>query len=319
MGATRFETIDDLRQAFRDTDAEFVQMGPRVSGHTVVTSVGNVSLSQTRLEGGIRTRGTQLEQITLGMQVGLEGSVSQWDLDVLPGDLFVLAPKIERDGCARGAADFVMLSLYSGTLAQLGGPDVTATDIASTRRPQRFRPEPRLAAAVTARMRALAPRIAALQPSSEAQSRLMQQDLLLPFVLAMESGADAWAETRFASGASTVRRAEDWADGAEPEHLNMLDLSKAVGVSLRSLQRAFHLALGVGPAAYLRRRRLVRARAALALNGPEGVSVTEVAVAHGFWELGRFAVEYRKLFGERPSETLRNGARRRAAGVAMAS
>ena len=34
------------------------------------------------------------------------------------------------------------------------------------------------------------------------------------------------------------------------------------------------------------------------------MTVTEIATNLGFVELGRFSVEYRKVFGERPSETL---------------
>jgi AraC-like DNA-binding protein len=34
-------------------------------------------------------------------------------------------------------------------------------------------------------------------------------------------------------------------------------------------------------------------------------TVTEIATTHGFWELGRFSVEYRGLFGESPSTSLR--------------
>jgi transcriptional regulator GlxA family with amidase domain len=32
--------------------------------------------------------------------------------------------------------------------------------------------------------------------------------------------------------------------------------------------------------------------------------VTQIATDHGFWELGRFSVNYRAIFGEVPSETL---------------
>jgi AraC-like DNA-binding protein len=47
----------------------------------------------------------------------------------------------------------------------------------------------------------------------------------------------------------------------------------------------------------LARRKLVRSVAA-------ATTVTQIATDHGFWELGRFAVAYRSLFGESPSVTL---------------
>jgi hypothetical protein len=36
--------------------------------------------------------------------------------------------------------------------------------------------------------------------------------------------------------------------------------------------------------------------------------VTDIATEHGFWELGRFSVNYRHIFGETPSVTLRRAA-----------
>ena len=44
---------------------------------------------------------------------------------------------------------------------------------------------------------------------------------------------------------------------------------------------------------------------------PCQTAVTRVATDHGFWELGRFSVAYRALFGESPSKSLRRPADQR--------
>jgi transcriptional regulator GlxA family with amidase domain len=63
--------------------------------------------------------------------------------------------------------------------------------------------------------------------------------------------------------------------------------------------------LGIGPVRYLWLRRMHLARRALIQTAPGTSTVTDIATANGFWELGRFAVEYHALFGEAPSASLR--------------
>ena len=41
------------------------------------------------------------------------------------------------------------------------------------------------------------------------------------------------------------------------------------------------------------------------MRDPSEATVTRIVTDHGFWELGRFSVAYRALFGESPLETLR--------------
>ena len=80
-------------------------------------------------------------------------------------------------------------------------------------------------------------------------------------------------------------------------------LCQALNVSERTLRKAFQKVHRLPPCRRLRWLRLSYARRALMSVGAN--SVTEIATGFGFVELGRFSVEYRKRFGERPSETLR--------------
>jgi AraC-like DNA-binding protein len=61
----------------------------------------------------------------------------------------------------------------------------------------------------------------------------------------------------------------------------------------------------MGPIRFLTLRRMHLARRALLRADPLNATVTRIVADHGFWELGRFSVAYRMLFGESPSETLR--------------
>jgi len=82
------------------------------------------------------------------------------------------------------------------------------------------------------------------------------------------------------------------------------ELCTVCEVPRRTLNRAFHGSLGMGPATYLRRVRLNRARRALQKEATGSITVTDVALKLGFWHLSRFAEQYKELFGESPHETL---------------
>ena len=60
----------------------------------------------------------------------------------------------------------------------------------------------------------------------------------------------------------------------------------------------------MGPIHYLWLRRMHLAHRALLCADPASATVTSIATEYGFWELGRFSVEYRTLFGEAPSTSL---------------
>lgn len=101
-----------------------------------------------------------------------------------------------------------------------------------------------------------------------------------------------------------VDRAEAMALAEPDEPLHVASLCCALAVSERTLRKAFHKIYGLPPYRHLRFLRLSQARGALLAADGQVVTVTEIATGFGFVELGRFSVEYRKVFGESPSKTL---------------
>jgi len=78
-----------------------------------------------------------------------------------------------------------------------------------------------------------------------------------------------------------------------------------LGITARSLHNYCQKQLGMSPGRYIKLARLLRARMALLHADPACSSVTAIARACGFTQLGRFSVDYRQAFGEMPSQTLR--------------
>jgi len=104
-----------------------------------------------------------------------------------------------------------------------------------------------------------------------------------------------------------VSRAEALIRARPDASLSARELAAAVGVSVRSLFRAFEQTRGYGPKEARLRERLAHVRAEL-LAGAPGATVTEIAQGWGFGHLGRFAAHYQRNFGEKPSDTLRGRA-----------
>ena len=105
---------------------------------------------------------------------------------------------------------------------------------------------------------------------------------------------------------AVVSEAMNYIDDHLAERITMEAVAKAVHMSVRSIQQGFREELGMTPMTYVRERRLERVHEELTDAIPaDGVTVTQVAERWGFHHLGSFAVEYRKRWGEAPSETLR--------------
>ena len=102
-----------------------------------------------------------------------------------------------------------------------------------------------------------------------------------------------------------LQRAQDYIDAHSYEPVTVLELAQASGSSVRTLEYVFCEYFGVTPKAYLKSRRLVAVRNELLRSLHSKPSINKIASRWGFWHMSQFATDYRRYFGELPSETVR--------------
>ena len=114
----------------------------------------------------------------------------------------------------------------------------------------------------------------------------------------------------FASRQKVVERAEAYLHAHRGDAIPLSRLCRMVGLSERGLRNAFYTVRGMSPKRSMLLDRLQGVRHTLSDRCSRPTSVTGVATAFGFYELGRFSAIYKREFGEPPSETLRAAIRK---------
>jgi AraC-like DNA-binding protein len=135
-------------------------------------------------------------------------------------------------------------------------------------------------------------------------ARSLEQQLIHLLVRCLTDGASV----RMTSGGRRydmiVAKFEEYLEANPNLPLYLPEICAAIGAAERTLRMACQEHLGMGPIRYLALRRMNLVRRALLRAGSSTTTVTRIATDHGFWELGRFSVNYRAMFGETPSATL---------------
>jgi transcriptional regulator GlxA family with amidase domain len=101
-----------------------------------------------------------------------------------------------------------------------------------------------------------------------------------------------------------VLRAEYFIETHWNEPMSVGKIARATAASARSIFHHFKASRGQSPMSFVKEVRLQHAREMLQQTGLAH-TVTEIAVACAFGNLGHFSSDYFKRFGELPSETLR--------------
>ncbi|WP_028208551.1 AraC family transcriptional regulator [Paraburkholderia nodosa] len=121
--------------------------------------------------------------------------------------------------------------------------------------------------------------------------------------------SQALAEAMRPSCPHYLLRAKQFIHENAREDIALEDIERAAGVSRYKLFEGFRQHFGHAPMAYLKKHRLEAVRRDILADCSER-NVSSIAMNWGFSHLGRFSSDYKQLFGETPSQTLKRAARR---------
>ncbi|QOF74507.1 helix-turn-helix transcriptional regulator (plasmid) [Aminobacter sp. SR38] len=149
---------------------------------------------------------------------------------------------------------------------------------------------------------------------SELASRSFTDLMLYTLLRAVpHNHSDHLARTGSSAIPGTIRRAEAYIHAHLEEPIALHEVAEAAGCSVRSLQLGFRRFRETTPLASIRLARLVAVRDALR-SGDIAGTVTDLALRFGFTNPGRFAHDYKAVFGETPREALRRDSGHRRPG-----
>jgi AraC-like DNA-binding protein len=227
-------------------------------------------------------------------------------IEFSPGEIVINDPGSTYHHMTSASCHWGDLSLTWDDLAVAGcalrGVDRTATAL-----PQILRPRPALMSRFL-NLHEVAGNMARTAPDLLAQpevARALEQALIRAVIACV---TDKQADRHYVSNRYhqlILARFEQLLAEKANTPLHLVEICAAIGVPERTLRVCCQRHLGMGPIRYLWLRRMHLARRALLAADAATTTVTSIATAQGFWELGKFSVAYRSLFGESPAVTLR--------------
>jgi AraC-like DNA-binding protein len=299
---------------------EFRSMVRPVNNEIVLTGSGSFSANVIKIdlhrlwvqridETLARSWHVQMEspQVAIGFPAEAGSPMRHQGIELMPDDIGVFASSHPVWHTTSGPSRFASMSLLEEDLIThgiaLAGHSVMPAGAAMTIK---------VAPALMTRLRSLHARVVHLAQHAPTvikdtnSVRGLEAALTETMVLCLTEGhmrTDTASQRRHAA---IIKRLHALEEAARERPLYLAEVCSALGVGQRTLHQICHEMLGIGPKRYLCLRRLHLARRELRRVSPTETTVTEIATKYGFWELGRFAVAYRSVFGESPSATLRN-------------
>jgi AraC-like DNA-binding protein len=300
--------FEGLQQAVKGTHFDIVQLGRgKLNGRIAYLGIDDLTLSLNSFNVGVCAQRTSADdKILIGMLLAAEDRVTQWSFDMVPGDIVVIPPLAEHHAVHCGASSYAVIRLDPRELPAAFGGEAQLSDPDNWQEQNRYRANSDIATAAVRGLSLLANHLARQQGvESEDAAEFWKRTIIECMAATIRSSLPPdEGGGHHTSSIKLVRSVEDYLEmtGGRPLHIS--EICSKLNLSRRSLHRAFHEIVGIGPVTFLRQKRLCAAYSILKASSPAETTVGEVAIRQGFVELGRFSHDYRVTFGEYPSQTL---------------
>ncbi|MCE9650421.1 MAG: helix-turn-helix domain-containing protein [Parvibaculum sp.] len=300
--------VENLRDLIQGIDFVATQLAPGpCQGDLMHADLAGLRFSAGTFDAHVRLQGVvPRDRVMICAMLKYEGAHGHWNGELAEGDVCVCPAGQSQKGHFKGSTSYVAVSLPLPEIREVA----RALDGLDWSRSGLYRPPAQARADLRRKLATCISMLQSFGSDLSGRARAFLRDEILDSYL--DALADAVlagsSPMPIAPGEEIVKLVEDYLAERHPARVRVNDLCVALKISRRTLYRAFHETLGVGPKAYLRLTALSMARCVLVEASPGETSVTEVALNHGFPELGRFSVLYRQMFGESPSDTLRRQA-----------
>ena len=307
ISTCNLDSFEGLHDAIRGSHVEVMQLGRgKFCGSLSHVGIGDFSLSIGSFSVGVRTQRIATDdKLVVGMLLNAEDRVTHWAFDMCPADVLIMPPSTEHDGIFHGAAAYAAIRLDLAEVPSLFKGEPRLSDPAAWLHKNLYRADPSIGMAATRQLPLIISRLAQQQTAlSDAVADFWKRSIIDAVTGTIVHALPPDSRGLLPSATHLVGKVDDYLEavGVRPVHVS--ELCAYLNVSRRTLHRAFYDVLGLGPITYLRHKRLCAIHSVLRDNNPATATVAQVAIQHGFIELGRFSHYYHSLFGEYPSETL---------------
>lgn len=309
----RLDSIESLRNPIGNSQIEIVQLGRgRFSGEIMHGQIKDIAFSLGHFTLPVRATGVfSRDKLVIGTLLHCSGASRSLANLVVPGDVLVHPPGCEHDRLYEAAAHFAGLMCNPAELPDLFAAEQEVSDPGFWAKRRHFHFARQRRTSLESLLTLLAGRLhdGCISPGSAAEywKRAVLDAFIGPVALEPAAGEERAIPSSIRIVGEVERYLEENCDRA----VHVSEICEKIKVKRRTLYRAFNEAVGTGPIQFLRAKRLSMVHLRLRQADTRKSGVVEIATELGFLELGRFAQQYRALFGEYPRETLRRNGRQK--------